>query len=93
WRIPEKLMPAILEMDKARIRKAAGIEPDKPESESEYEEVTDDEDEAVEGADPEHASKRPRLDAEDRREGEEDDDEEDEEEEEEEEEEEDDAGP
>lgn len=90
WRIPDKLMPAILEMDKARIRKAAGIEPDKPESESEYEEVTDDEDEAVEGTDPEHASKRPRLDAEDGDEGEDDDVEEEEEEEEEEE---DDAGP
>lgn len=83
WRIPEKMMPAILEMDKARIRKAAGIETGEPEVESEYEEVTDDEHDEGQQADSEHASKRPRLEAEDGDEGEEEDDEEEEEEEEE----------
>ena len=44
WRIPEKLMPAILEMDKAKLRKET--EPEKDYDSSEYEEVevTDDED-------------------------------------------------
>ncbi|TQS34401.1 hypothetical protein Golomagni_05215 [Golovinomyces magnicellulatus] len=64
WRIPEKLMPAILEMDKARIRaKANGEDPDaeQDEDDSEYEEVevTDDEGEAQD--DDEHPSKRQRL--------------------------------
>ncbi|KAK0707354.1 hypothetical protein B0H67DRAFT_636259 [Lasiosphaeris hirsuta] len=57
WRIPEKLMPAILELDQARIRRKAGLEDEEEEEEeeegggnqrrrrSEYEEVevTDDE--------------------------------------------------
>lgn len=69
WRIPEKLMPAILEMDKARIRaKAQGEDPDaqpmtgESEDDSEYEEVevTDDEGEAQD-EDEEHPSKRQRL--------------------------------
>lgn len=66
WRIPEKLMPAILEMDKARIRAKANGEDktkgDDADDDSEYEEVevTDDEDED-EGGQVEHPNKRQRL--------------------------------
>lgn len=66
WRIPEKLMPAILEMDKARIRAKANGEGetkgDGADDDSEYEEVevTDDEgeDEEVQAR---HPAKRQRL--------------------------------
>lgn len=75
WRIPEKLMPAILEMDKERIRdKAEGKEEAQHNGEeagdsSEYEEVevTDDEAEGDQdaGADAAHPSKRLRTDGDD----------------------------
>lgn len=70
WRIPEKLMPAILEMDKARIQKKA--KPDEGEAadannggddESEYEEVdvSDDEAQADDAEQEQHPSKRQRT--------------------------------
>lgn len=96
WRIPEKLMPAILKMDKKRIQEKAAGDKDTAEKKgdeagdsSEYEEVevTDDEDDG-DGAGSAHPNKRQRT-------GDDDDadDPEEEQEEEEEEEEEEDAGP
>lgn len=71
WRIPEKLMPAILEMDKERIRDKASdsrddaskAPADNEGDSSEYEEVevTDDEGEDAEG---EHPNKRLRTETE-----------------------------
>ncbi|KAK3350210.1 hypothetical protein B0T25DRAFT_262187 [Lasiosphaeria hispida] len=40
WRIPEKLMPAILELDQARIRRKAGLEEDEEEEGKEPKEAT-----------------------------------------------------
>ena len=68
WRIPEKLMPAILEMDKARIQKKTEKEnkesADKDGGESEYEEVEVTDDEAQENEDDsQHPNKRQRTEA------------------------------
>lgn len=40
WRIPEKLMPGILELDKARIREKAGVAPEKKVEEKQVEDKT-----------------------------------------------------
>lgn len=99
WRIPEKLMPAILELDKARIKRAAAGDDAPPEAEaggdagdsSEYEEVevTDDEGDNDGQASTDHPHKRQRLEDDGQTGAAEDDDEEEQEGEEEEE----DAGP
>lgn len=68
WRIPEKLMSAILEMDKARIQRKSdnggkeSADKDVAEDDSEYEEVevTDDEAQDNEG-DSQHPNKRQRT--------------------------------
>ena len=76
WRIPEKLMPGILELDRKRVeKKASGDNDDEADgNSSEYEEVevTDDEEEG----DAEHAPKRQRTDAGDKPDGDNEDEEE-----------------
>ncbi|KAJ6438736.1 alpha/beta-Hydrolase [Purpureocillium lavendulum] len=77
WRIPEKLMPGILELDKARLQKKAsgdeeteGVAQAKAEKapqdldgdSSEYEEIEVTDDEAEGDIDGEHPSKRQRTD-------------------------------
>ncbi|TQV94110.1 hypothetical protein V2A60_002824 [Cordyceps javanica] len=70
WRIPEKLMPAILEMDKKRLQEKATGGKDTAEDkgddagdDSEYEEVEVTDDEGQEDDDAaNHPNKRPRID-------------------------------